>query len=203
MGSACFKLYRKQLHTTIALRKWNKTSFGHCQSMILDISAKLVQIQSLSATKANVTLEANLLNELNGWLLHNETVWKQKSRENWLKEGDRNSRFFHLSAIIRRKRNAVDAIKGDDGTWIINKEDIKEFVVEKFHQIFTEEPILFPADLENLITSSISPSANDSLYLIPSPKEIKDALFGMQSLKAPGLDGLSPFFLQAILVNCG
>lgn len=83
-------------------------------------------------------------------------MWRQKSRETWLKEGNRNSRFFHLSTIIRRGQNSIDAIKLDNGDWILNKNEIKDFIVNKFQHLFTEETVEFPFDLENLIAPSIS-----------------------------------------------
>ena len=39
----------------------------------------------------------------------------KKSRELWLKVGDRNSKFFHPSAIIRRRKFFVNAIKTENG----------------------------------------------------------------------------------------
>ena len=139
-----------------------------------------------------IHLEANIQQELNGWLSRNETLWRQKSRETWLKDGDRNSRFFHLSTVIRRCRNSIDAIRDDQGVWIINKVEIKEFVVSKFQKLFTEESTSFPTDLEDLISPSISQLDNDALCIIPTPQEIKEVIFGMQSQKAPGPDGLPP-----------
>ena len=110
-----------------------------------------------------MALEARIQNDLNVWLLCLETVWRQKSRETWLKVGDKNSRFFHLSTIIRRRRNSIDAIKSDNGEWMIDKEEIKEFIVSKFQNLFTEEPIFFPVNLDNLISPSISLLKNESL----------------------------------------
>ena len=113
-----------------------------------------------------------------------------------MKEGNRNSRFFHLSTIIRRRRNAIDAIKSDNGEWITNKADIKEFIVLKFQELFTEETTCFPPELDELIAPSISTQENDLLCLIPSVEEIKDTLFGMQNLKAPSPDGLPVLFYK-------
>jgi hypothetical protein len=31
-GSACFNLFRKQFHTTKALKQWNRDTFGFCQN---------------------------------------------------------------------------------------------------------------------------------------------------------------------------
>ncbi|VVA23745.1 PREDICTED: Transposon TX1, partial [Prunus dulcis] len=41
--------------------------------------------------------------------------WLQKSRNTWLKEGDRNTKFFHLSTIIRRRRNKLEGLTNDAG----------------------------------------------------------------------------------------
>jgi hypothetical protein len=123
-------------------------------------------------------------------------VWRQKSRETWLKEGDRNSRFFHLSTIIRRKHNSIDAIKYDFGDWIISKSEIKKFVVSKFIDLFTEEPISFPSGLDNLISPTISSMQNEALCNIPTPLEIKNVIFGMYNLKALRPDGLPALFYK-------
>jgi hypothetical protein len=65
-------------------------------------------------------------------LRRNEILCKQKSRDLWLKDGDKNSKFFHLSTLIRRKRNSIDAIRDDDGDWITSKKEIRSHVVSKF-----------------------------------------------------------------------
>uniref|UniRef100_A0A2N9H0H1 aminobutyraldehyde dehydrogenase n=1 Tax=Fagus sylvatica TaxID=28930 RepID=A0A2N9H0H1_FAGSY len=148
------------------------------------------------ATKANVGAKAVIQTKINGWLSRLETIWRQKSRETWLKEGDRNSRFFHLSTIIRKRRNTIDAIKSDNGDWIINISEIKSFVVSKYQELFTEEPTSFPPDLENLISPSITPEVNEAICQIPSHVEIKETIFGMYNLKAPGLDGLPALFYK-------
>jgi hypothetical protein len=144
----------------------------------------------------NAIEEAKLQSELNVWLERNELLWRQKSRETWLKEGDRNSRFFHLSTIIRRRRNAIEAIKNDGGEWITHKPAIQEFVASKFQQLFTEDPVSFPPELENLIPCSITDEENEAISIPPTSSEIKQAIFGMQNLKAPGPDGLPPLFYK-------
>ena len=128
--------------------------------------------------------------------MNNETLWKQKSREVWLKEGDKNSKFFHLSTIIWRRRNAIDAIKADDGEWITCKDEIRNHIVSKFQALYTSKLVSFSLELDDLIWPSVSHFTNNFLCQIPNPFEIKEAMFGMQNLKSPGPDGLPPLFYK-------
>ena len=113
-----------------------------------------------------------------------------------MKEGDKNTRFFHFSTVIRRRRNAINAIKSDNEEWLTDKADIKEFFVLKFNELFTEEPISFPSNLEDLISPSITPLQNEDLCLIWSPREIKDTIFSMYNLKASRPNGLPALFYK-------
>jgi hypothetical protein len=78
----------------------------------------------------------------------------------------------------------------------VNLSEIRDFVVGNFKHLFTEEATACPVDLENLIQPCISKSENAQLCLIPSPSEIKEVVFNMQSLKSPGPDGLPPLFYK-------
>ena len=111
-GSEFFKLYKRQAATKDALRKWNKEVFGRCQDRINSLIQKIKEIQNRQPSRNNEVAEQALHTELSKWLIRSEVLWRQKSRELWLKLGDKDSKFFHLSTIIRRRNNNVDAIVG-------------------------------------------------------------------------------------------
>uniref|UniRef100_A0A2N9HGL8 Reverse transcriptase domain-containing protein n=1 Tax=Fagus sylvatica TaxID=28930 RepID=A0A2N9HGL8_FAGSY len=152
--------------TATALGKWNKLEFGFCHYHIQKLTNLISEIQGKPATEENARREAYLQSDLNEWLTRTDLLWKQKSRELWLKNGDRNTKFFHLSTIIKQRHNSIDAIKTEEG------------------------------DLDNLIPQSITVAENEELNSIPSPAEIKRAIFDMDSLKAPGPDGFPPLFYK-------
>lgn len=58
-------------------------------------------------------------------LVLEESMWHQRSRVLWLKEGDRNSRFFHQKATQRKRRNTIEKMKNRDGQWIRKPEEIE------------------------------------------------------------------------------
>ena len=101
--------------------------FGFSKVRIKEIESKIGQIQDLPSTKENLELEAALHLEANAWMEREEIKWKQKSRELWLKEGDQNSKFFHLSTLIRRHRNFIAEIYLDNGHWIHSRDDIEAY----------------------------------------------------------------------------
>uniref|UniRef100_A0A2N9IE03 Reverse transcriptase domain-containing protein n=1 Tax=Fagus sylvatica TaxID=28930 RepID=A0A2N9IE03_FAGSY len=82
------------------------------------------------------------------------------------------------------------------GIGIINISEIKSFVVSKYQELFTEEHTSFPPGLENLISPSITSEVNEAICQIPFHVEIKETIFGMYNLKAPGPDGLPALFYK-------
>ena len=50
------------------------------------------------------------------WSLLEEVSWRQKSRELWLKEGEKNTQFFHRMANSHRRRNFIKKVR-INGCW--------------------------------------------------------------------------------------
>ena len=134
--------------------------------------------------------------ELNQWLEREELKWKQKSRELWLKEGDSNSKFFHASTLIHRRRNFISKIKLDSGQWIHTREDIEQYFTSKFQMLYNSSLPQIPEDINELLSPCISEAENAEFSNIPEPLEIKKAVWEMHPLKAPGPDGLPGLFFK-------
>ena len=60
-----------------------------------------------------------------------------KSRVNWMLQEDRNKTFYHVSTLVRRKRNQILAIKNSIGEWIQEEKKIANFIRNGFGDIYT------------------------------------------------------------------
>ena len=119
--------------------------------------------------------------------LMEETSWRQKSRETWLKEGDRNTGFFHRMANAHRRRNCLKSISINDRK--LDKEaEIKEGLVNAF-QNFLSAPGGWRPLLLDIALNEIGYEEAARLEEIFSEEEIWTAISGLNSEKAPGPDG--------------
>ncbi|XP_075661027.1 uncharacterized protein LOC142630856 [Castanea sativa] len=169
----CFEAMWARDPECFLLSKWNKTSFGQTETKIQELERCIEVIQSKPSSKEALEEEAILMVELEEWQTREELRMKQKSRELWLKEGDRNSKFFHASTLIRRRRNNISDIKLENGQRIYGREDIEKYFEAHFNELYSTSNPAFPADLENLIEPSISAAENAKLLKIPSKEEFK------------------------------
>lgn len=154
------------------------------------------EVQRKSPSEENGRIKEALQLELLEWLMRSEILWKHKSRELWLKERDKNTKFFHLSTIIRKRHNSIDAIKSEEGQWVTSSNQIRKLLYSSFKKMFTEEDVAFPEQLENLLPNGIFEEENTLLRSIPSSEEIKETFFQMHDTKASGPDGFPTLFYK-------
>lgn len=63
-------------------------------------------------------------------------------------------------------------------------------------ELFSEEEVDFPTDLENIISPCITVEENAELSRIPTQAEIKDMLFQMEAQKVSWPNGLPVLFYK-------
>ncbi|KAL8118945.1 hypothetical protein AgCh_016437 [Apium graveolens] len=126
-----------------------------------------------------------------------EVFWRQRSKQLWLREGDRNNKFFHASMKNRRAFNHIKSLKNSEGQEVQWNNGLEEVITGYFSSLFQAFNMEW-AEIVQCIDRKITTAQNDMLLSPVSDVEVKQALFHMHPEKSPGPDGMTPGFYQKI-----
>ena len=110
-----FRVTRKLSNVKRMIKTWNKSNFGHIfqekKELVDNLTLIQDSIQKECYTKTNRDSELKTLSEIHNIINKEEKFWRQRSRITWLKEGDRNTKLFHLSTLKHRAGNRISSIR--------------------------------------------------------------------------------------------
>ena len=125
--------------------------------------------------------------ELNKMLLAEEDTWNQRSRNCWLKSGDRNTSFFHSKASNRHQCNTILKIMDSNGEWKEDEEQVGRTFVEYFEKLFASSHPIISEELIDVVPTKVTDRMNSILLQEFQAIEVERALKQMHPLKAPNL----------------
>lgn len=138
----------------------------------------------------------SLRSEIDEILAREEVYWRQKSRELWLADGDKNKKKIHASTKMKRVRSRISCIQDSQGNILSDDGDISREAVKFFKNLLSLENIDDFNNISSFIPSLVSPEDNKMLMSPFSLDEVKRAIFAMNPDKAPEPDGFTPLFFQ-------
>ncbi|KAL8159843.1 hypothetical protein V2J09_001380 [Rumex salicifolius] len=101
-----------------------------------------------------LNLERQLCMEIDDVLAQEQLLGFQKSRVNFLIDDNHNTRYYHLSTVVRRRSNKISCLMNQAGDWVSNRGELEKLVVDFFASLYTTE--VSPSDLVEIPTLSIS-----------------------------------------------
>uniref|UniRef100_A0A2N9GD74 Reverse transcriptase domain-containing protein n=1 Tax=Fagus sylvatica TaxID=28930 RepID=A0A2N9GD74_FAGSY len=132
--------------------------------------------------------------ELEKTLLLDEVSWRQKSRVQWLKEGDKNTKFFQRTANAHRRNNYIESLQHGDQQWKFESE-IRDGIVNFYQDLYSEREAWRPM-LGGVEFNTINSAEATELEVPFSEEEVVTALNQMSGEKAPGPDGYTIAFYK-------
>ncbi|KAG7588741.1 Zinc finger CCHC-type superfamily [Arabidopsis suecica] len=200
-GSMMFVLGEKLKKAKKACRLLNRQGFGNLQQRTKEALTRLEDIQSqlLSTPSDSLFRQEHVARKKwKFFAIALKSFYRQKSRIKWLKEGDANTRFFHMAVIAHHSKNLIKYLRGEDDSKVENVQQIKDMIITYYtHLLGTESDSVMPLSIEDI--KSIHPFCCDDtlaarLSAIPTDEEISQCVFSMPKNKAPGPDGFPAEF---------
>jgi hypothetical protein len=203
-----FQFYKKLQFLKSQIIVWNKHVFKNVFSQKGQVVKNLEDVHShiiLNGLTLDLYVKQKVLQaeweELCG---REEEYWRQKSRESWLQEGDKNTKFFHMLVKQRRASNTIFQIGSSDSNDILSDAtSIQNEGVKFFKNLLAPAPNDQPShvlteEMLSAIPSLITPQDNAFLIGPFTLTEIKEVVFSMSSDKAPGPDGFIGGFFRNV-----
>ena len=114
-----------------------------------------------------------------------------------LLEGDNNTRFFHLVANGKHRKQYIYKLENDQGV-VVGDDQLKSHITQFYKNLFGTPDVSEITLMENQISDipQVSQEENDVLVSEFTEDEVREAVFQLEHNKAPGPDGFPAEFYE-------
>ena len=193
------RLHLKLSATAKALKAWSAHATNDIKLRAEIVNELIFQLDkamdSRQLTPQEHTFRKFLKVQCLGLAAIDRCRWRQRSCFLCLQEGDCNSRFFHVKAAARRRKNFIPPLQLEDGNMAADQDQKIDTLWKHFnnllgtvcrrHQTLNLDALRFDDTVD--LTSLTAPV---------SEEEIKKALFSIHPSKVPGPDGFTGLFFR-------
>ncbi|XP_020164178.1 uncharacterized protein [Aegilops tauschii subsp. strangulata] len=112
------------------MHAWSRTVFGSIKRQIAHLKGQLIEPKERAARTGYRQEIKDIEDQLHELYEREEVYYKQRSRIDWLTDGDRNTQYFQNRASHRRRKNTVKGLRRDDGTKCIDDEGMRRMAAQ-------------------------------------------------------------------------
>jgi mannosylglycoprotein endo-beta-mannosidase len=181
------------------LREWARHISGLYKKEKKRLAGIIDTLETVAETQVLLQHELELKNQANeqiARLLREELKWCQRSKAQFILEGDSNTRYFHMVANGRHRKKYIHTLHQDEGT-IEGQNELKKYITKYYKTLFGP-PEEANFSLDESQTGDIPQVSNEENAFLTAPfteEEVRKAIFEMEHNKAPGPDGfLAEFY---------
>ncbi|XP_042484235.1 uncharacterized protein LOC122064574 [Macadamia integrifolia] len=200
-GSAIYVFSQKIKRLKGAIRPWAKQNVPNINLELEAAQKGMEEVQGeieINGMNGQIfSREADAKTRLLKAMENHEKLWAEKARMRWRTQGDRCSKFFHVSAKIRRLKNSIHTLKKEDKQIISDNSQLEDYVSGFYENFLKGSETSEHLDLLDCIPKVLDDHDRWRLDVLPSNAEIKEAVWELDLESAPGPDGFPDKFYRS------
>jgi hypothetical protein len=195
--NALLRMHVKLMRTARALKIWRRSIFSEWKLKLAILQIILLELEKAQERRLLTPEEQEFKRYLKAKSVGMAAVQKARAKQHlrlkWIREGDANSRLFHIYANARRKKSFVSALHGDEGVATTQQDKMR--VATEF---FTKAVGTNSARSRRLnwVALGYSPFNLEDLDMPFMEQELFGIIKSLPSEKAPGPDGFIGIFYK-------
>lgn len=198
-GFRMFILAKRLKNMKRHLRNMNRSN-GNVFSKVKMLRVELKRVQqSLDKDPNNCSLREEEIIYCKAYkeaVMDEESLLRQKTKIQWLKDGDHNTSYFHNLLKSKTSKCRIQVVCDEQGNKFYGDE-VPGCFVSHFQNFLGMEDEVFPIeDYEDLFIKKLDPSVADSMVRTVTDAEIKEAMFSIDVDKTAGPDGYTSKFFK-------
>ena len=138
-----YRMHSKLKLLEAHLKQWNKHTFGNIFTCKALLEQELMHLQQHiileGRTEQDNQQELFLLSMIEEPTKQEETLWMQKYRIKWLKEGECNTTFFHHSTLQHRMHNRISQLKNYTGDLLETHQEMEQVLISYYDNLLSKE----------------------------------------------------------------
>lgn len=180
------------------IRNWCRSGVNNVESAIINLEADISNIESSDFTSAAHSLLLDKYAKLTALQRQSNIKWAQRARLSWIKNGDKNTSFFHTSTRIRAHFNYISQVLDANGNACRDQPSIEHVFLSFYRNLWStssttsaDSIATLPIDLPHLSESDAA-----TLTWEVTKDEVFLTFLDLPPSKSPSPDGFNVEFYR-------
>ncbi|KAH1032403.1 hypothetical protein J1N35_044577 [Gossypium stocksii] len=179
------------------IKLWNRSRSRELKRQRMRLEEHLTYLHAQNPTDDNLEEILEVQLGLNMEADKDEIFWEQRAGVHWLKNGDKNTSFFHKIAISRHNRNQIVGLTNEEGRWVSQSEEMLKAAVKFFGDLYTA------SDSVGRQISNNTLIAYEILHSLKTRKHCKQGNFALKLDMSKAYDQVEWDFFAGMMSRLG